>query len=322
MPRKKAVEPKEGEDKPHVETAMEILSASGLNTFAECEYKFWLVYGPHKLREPPTKHTTRGNLVHKVCEDLRDQQISGNRTTWKTEILTLANELFEKRWLTNKSLHSEGEAFKEQTWTQIRNYAQNVIRDMEAMIYSSPDFGLKGIFTMAKPQTEMSINLIEEHGLRGTIDEVINKGKNGDPDPTVALSKHWLLPETEEEEIGLGDLKTSKIFKLAWTPEYERQLKFYALLYYLKFGKMPHYGVIKFLSYGKESYIKFSMRDIEEMKALVDKVQTKAKEDYANESAWKPNTDATFCQYCWHGRTGACADGFAKWHKPEDAPSQ
>jgi hypothetical protein len=306
---------KDYEDKPHVETAMEILSASGLNTYAECEYKFWLVYGPHKLREPPTKHTIRGSLVHKVCEELRDQQISGNRQTWKTEIMQLASALFEKRWATNKSLHEEGEAFKEQTWMQIRNYALSIIRDMEAMIFSSPDFGLKGIFTMAKPKVELAINLVEEYGLRGTIDEVIDKDAN-----TTALSKHWLLPETEAEEIGLGDLKTSKIFKLAWTPEYERQLKFYALLYYLKYGKMPTYGVIKFLSYGKESYIKFTMRDVEEMKVYVDAVQKKAKEDYANESAWKPNTEATFCKYCWHGRTGACQAGFAKWHSENGTP--
>lgn len=303
----------------HVDTAMEVLSPSGINTYMSCNYKFYLTYGPRRIREPNTAATTRGTLVHKVAEDLKDFRLTGQRATWKMELMDFAKGAFDRRWQESPSLHKEPADFKEQTRLMVRNYINSVIVDMEAMVFQKPNFGIKGIWTMVRPKIEIKFDLVESHGLRGTIDELIEKSED-----EVFLIKQWTGPESADDEVIISDLKTSKIYKIAWTDEYERQLKSYATMYFLKHGKVPNYGIIKFLAHGVQTVMKFRRSDVEEILELVKEIQTKAKADYSNEAAWKPNLEGTFCKWCYHSTAtyddsgkvsepAPCQAGWKKW---------
>lgn len=293
----------------YVETPMWVLSPSGLNTFESCEYKFWLRYGPKKIREPNTEATIRGTLVHTVAEKFQQWKYpTFNKTDWKLVIMDKLEELFESEWADAKELHDSPKSYKDQTWMMIRNYGNNVIRDMEAMMFNMPHFGIKGIFTMAKPGVEVKYDLIEEYGIQGTIDELISKKKGTDEDDYVIIS----------------DLKTSKIFKVAWGDDYKRQLTFYALMYYLKHGHLPSAGCIKFLAHGKECYMEFTMEGVEAMLERIKEIQEKARTQRDNGDAWEANTDSQFCKWCWCSTStydeegnvttmAPCEAGWRKW---------
>lgn len=313
----------------HVETNIDVLSPSGFNTYKECEYKFWLVYGPRKLREPATKYTMRGVLVHKVAELLNDWKPSGNRATWKVEMMQEAMRLFEERWGRYKSLHKEPTAFKDETRVMVRNHVNQMAQHFEGNMIKMPDFSLPGIFTMSKPSAEERYNLVLSHKLRGTADEIYDFQEQDEKvaewmgvvekgDEATFIVNHYLAPRNEMEDMLIADLKTSKIFKIAWSPDYERQLLFYAMLHWLKYGKAPEYGSIKWLLYGKESYTRFSIEDIEALYEEVKALQEKARDNYDNEEAWNPDTKAKFCAWCWHGKQGYCQAGYQAHHAEDD----
>lgn len=329
----------------HIDTGMGILSPSGYNTYVTCPKKFWLVYH-EKLREPGTKATLRGSLVHKVCEEISAFKVTGDRRTWKTEILLYAKDRFEYRWNRYKSLHSESPAFKAATWVMIKNFCTMNFMTMEAMISQMPHFGIKGIRTMTFPRKlEEKYNLKEEHGIHGTADEIWDDSyldDEGKPievedflefvekgDEATAMLLNWCAPKNENEEITIGDIKTSKIFKLGWSEEYDVQLQFYALMHYLKYGVLPTYGVVRYVAYGKESYTKFSLEDVLELHGKIKQLQDKIRAESEDPSKWPANIEGKFCKWCWHStakydddsevvRDAPCQEGWKKWSENGD----
>jgi len=317
----------------HVQTAMDVLSPSGFNTYKACPFKFYLTYRMG-IREPGTKATYRGTLVHKVCEELIAFKISGMRSTWKMEVLAEAQRLFDYRWGRYKSLHNEPEAFKQQTWMMVKNFALALIANMEGMVASMPNFALKSLWTMSKPRSEEKLDLKKQHKLHGTADlimdgeEVVTRSDyvefvEKSPEES-AIVQSWFAAKDQMEELTIADIKTSKIYKLAFSNEYKVQLMFYALLFWLKHERMPTYAAINFVAYGIQAYFEIIPDHVYALHEEIKTLQLKCVSDYDSAAAWPADTDSTFCKWCWMGKAtynaagqvikpAECVSGWKKW---------
>lgn len=190
------------------------LTPTAINTYLRCPRKYYYRY----IRKLPTKtniHLVRGCIVHEVLDlffKLRVYSKSGE-TYGSLRQATLA--LFEATWDSHKDqldqLH-----MKPQDLEFYRDDSRKMIINWLHVFLKSP---LKD----PNPKTEVKM-FSKKHKVWGVIDVVQNTAA-----PQVI------------------DYKTSKSMKMI--DDYRLQLSIYALLYFEKYGRLPHRVGIHFLKF-------------------------------------------------------------------------
>jgi RecB family exonuclease len=214
---------------------MRMLSPSSINTFLKCPRKYFY----HYIAELPTKpsiHLLRGNIVHKVLEDLFDRKYS-LRDNFKEELMSAAMVLLESHWDLS-SLEDfpkdKEEIFFKESQQMIRNFIDRFTMQMQITLDSGKAQNFGHAFNLLRPK-------FREHYYKSD-----------------ALNVHGYIDSIEQDfdgHVTLIDYKTSSKYKNLLTEDYKRQLAIYALLYKLEEGKLPANVGINYLKYGEIFYV-------------------------------------------------------------------
>lgn len=208
-----------------------IQSPSSINMYKQCPRRYFYRY----ILKLPTKgsiHLIRGNIVHTTLEKFFSIDLdqfdshefeSGFRSyvlAWLTKLWKENKKELDKLQMTNGDI----ESYFIDSHKMLMNFVDQFVLKLKKKIYEGND--LKESFKILTPAVEEEI-INEELKVRGYIDAI-----------------HDL-----QEEVIIMDYKTSK--KDDMTPEYRLQLGIYALLYKLKYKKVPKKVGINFLKFGE-----------------------------------------------------------------------
>ena len=199
-----------------------VQSPSSINTYKQCPRKYFYRY-ILKLPTKPSIHLIRGNIVHTILEkffqiDLDQFDEKDYEYGFRSYVLGLLAKLWKNANMEPlKMTKEELESYFIDSHQMLMNFVEQFSKKLEGK-------DLKKEFKRITPQVEEAI-MNEELQVRGFIDAI----------------------HSDTDEIIIMDYKTSK--KDDMTPEYRLQLGIYALLYKLKYGKVPHKVGINFLKF-------------------------------------------------------------------------
>ena len=190
------------------------LSPTAINTYLRCPRKFYLRY-IKKLKSKPSIHLYRGMAVHEALAEFQSAPIAPNEG--QIEKAMRLKELFQRAWQRLEPEMDEAgiDKYEQKKFHQESTFMlDGWLRNQE----SSGPF-------QPRPKAEVKA-FSKKHMLMGFMDAVF-EGPRG---------------------VVIVDYKTSKSDRL--TPEIERQLYLYALLYQDRFGKKPFQVMAEFLKTG------------------------------------------------------------------------
>ncbi len=236
-------------------------SPSSILMFKQCPRKYYYRY----IAKLPTKtsiHLIRGNIAHKVLEDIYDIDVSViPEETFPITLRVILQEMLRKEWEANQEKLSslgltedEINIYYEETKIMVNNFYHYLMDRMQQQ-----DMTLKEAFKHVTPIRELRLQSIDK-GVMGFAD-VVQK-ENG---KTVIL-----------------DYKTSKRAEIS--EEYHLQLSIYSLLYG-EFEKVPDEVGILFLKHGKEIRLPVSEEMVKkadlEVRFIHENTQSKNIDDYS-----------------------------------------
>ena len=271
--------------------AKRIQSPSSINTFKQCPRKYYYQY----ILKAPTKpsiHLVRGRVVHSVLEDIYDEDVSQlTLENYKEHFQACIGRLFVGHWnKASEELETLGlnenvlAGYFEESVVMLFNWLNSFCRQIAQM--DAPTF--QDRFEALKPQRELQF-YSEKHQVRGFIDAI--QEVNG--------------------QVHIVDYKTSKRDKM--TSEYRLQLAIYSLMYFEKYGRLPHKAGLFFLKHGARdidvdaSLLQLAVNEIAFVHAHTESEDIN---DY-------PKNVTALCRW----RTGQC-DFYAQCfqNKPVDVP--
>ena len=250
-----------------------IESASSINIYKQCPRRYYYSY-IEQISVLPNIYCVRGNAVHSTLEEFFKMDVKGiSKENYEFELAIIAHEIFKKEWTKKKRelmqlklSKPKLEFFKKESQDMLNNWLRRFFKKLKKEI---KDKNFTEAFEKLRPETELYLES-EEFKLRGYID---------------ALHKI-------EDKIILMDYKTSA--KDDFRDEYRLQMAIYCLLYYDKFGKIPHQVGIDFLRHGEkmmdvnEELLEFAKK---EALLMQENTTTDKIEDY-------PKIKTRLCDWC------------------------
>ena len=236
-----------------------------------------------KLPKIPNIHSLKGQFVHKVIENLFNNKKYIDPVdfvnkeidrVWNVSVLDLSKEDEEKH--------------KRDARSMLTLFADSYKKKIEAMSLDEKFSDMNHVWNYLRPaMNEVRLDSVAL-SLTGRIDSV-----EVDRDGVVSLV----------------DYKTSKKYKHHIREDYIRQIRLYALLYYLENKKLPTYVVLNFIRYGEvfhfpvtPNLIGLAKKDLEFVKLNTHSIDL---EDY-------PQNITNFCEWCDYKE-----ECFGKKHKQE-----
>ncbi len=258
--------------------AKRVQSPSSINLYKQCPRKYYYQY-VLKLPTKPSIHLVRGSVVHEVLEKFFELDIASfDENEFEYGLRSYALASLIKRWKSSeKKLKKLGLSQTEldRYFIESQQMLNNFIADFSAKLKKrTAEVGsINQAFKDLSPIVEEEIKN-HELMVRGFIDAIHDIG----------------------DEITIIDYKTSN--KDIITPEYRLQLGIYALLYKLKYDKLPKKVGINFLKFGEkmmdvdEGLLKEAEREIRYIHEMTESVNIV---DY-------PKQESPLCR--WH--SGQC----------------
>ncbi len=208
--------------------AKRVESPSSINTFKQCTRKYYYQYIA-RLPTLPNVHQVRGTIAHAALEDFYEMS---------TAMLTADNypqkcrghiqSLFFHHWFKHKKqlgmlqLTKDQERFYfEETLLMLMNWVTHFIEDM-GLLRKQKALSAQDAFRQLTPIREQRFKS-DHYSVQGFVDAI-----------------HHI-----EGEVHIIDYKTNASLELK--EENKLQLAIYSLLYFEKYGKMPHKVGIFFL---------------------------------------------------------------------------
>ena len=200
-------------------------SPTSINTYLRCPRKYFLRY-IKGLKSKPSIHLMRGKAVHETIAKF--SQMNFDRSADPETMNNCILDLFEKNWFAqNSDIQKLG--LDSKTIDEFYSESQTMLTGWLKR-YSQKGY--------RRPKTEIKL-FSKAHGVMGIIDAVL----------------------TDNGCILLLDYKTGK--KNEITAETKVQLAIYALLYKVKFGRMPDIVAIDFLKHQEERRFRASEKLIQ-----------------------------------------------------------
>lgn len=222
-----------------------------------------------KLPEVPNIHSLKGQIIHKVIEKL----FSNRKYVDPVEFV---NKELDKLWnvsVLNLSKEDE-EKHKKDARAILTLFADSYKKKIEAMLLDEKFSDIDHIWNYLRPvMNEVNFDS-DALGLTGRID-------------SIEIDKDGV--------VSLVDYKTSKKYRHHIREDYMRQIRLYALLYYLENKKPPAYVILHFIRYGEIFHfpvtpdtIELAKKDLEFVKLNTCSIEMK---DY-------PQNITNFCEWC------------------------
>lgn len=260
--------------------AKRIESPSSINTFKQCQRKYYYQY-IEKLPTFPSIHTVRGNIAHSCLEHFYDIDTSSFTTeNYKQKCREAIHKLLIYHWRAQKrELEKLGLVpdqicfYFEETLLMLLNWSNQFFENLEETRHQK-EISLQEAFAYLTPVREMQY-VSDNYSVRGFIDAI----------------QHL------EDEVHIIDYKTNSSLEVK--DSIRLQLAIYSLLYFEKHGKMPSKAGIFFLRHKlklvpvDEELLKLAKTEIELIHAHTS--ATEKKEDY-------PKSIGPLCK--WNG--GQC----------------
>ncbi len=195
--------------------AKRVESASSINTFFQCNRKYYYQY-IEKLPTKPSIHTVRGNIAHSTLENFYTLDVS-SFTNYEKDFKTALQKIFLEQWgkyreelyalqLSQKEL----EKYFEETLLMLLHWSNSFLREFKEKFSGS----IEETFHQLRPITEAEYSS-DVLSVRGFIDAI----------------------RTEGEEVHIIDYKTNSTSEIK--ESIKIQLGIYSLLYTEKHGKIP-----------------------------------------------------------------------------------
>lgn len=248
------------------------ISATKLNMFLGCARKFYIRYRL-KVSEPANAAMQRGSLVHKVLENFFADKdaLKGDLDFLALRLEARMLEMFDAEWGKPSYYLLETETeMKEETREALLFYIALFMRQFEPL---ARKYSVWAAWAMLRPKFS---------------------------EKEIQTEKHVAYIDTISEKDGetiITDYKTSKVFGSGLNEEYINQLKFYGYLYYLTEGKKPDALLIDYVLFGQRVAVKFTEKDNEDMKALLQHFESMlVEEDYQK---FPKNPNYQWCKTCY-----------------------
>ena len=200
--------------------AKRIESPSSINTFKQCQRKYYYQY-IEKLPTFPSIHTVRGNIAHSCLENFYDIDTSSfTAENYKQKCREAIQKLLFHFWGASKSKLEElqlkqdqARFYFEETMFMLMNWTDQFLDKLEKTIQHK-EMSLMEAFQYLTPIRESKYHS-DNYSVQGFIDAI----------------QHL------EDEVHIIDYKTNA--SLEMKDAIRLQLAIYSLLYFEKHGKMP-----------------------------------------------------------------------------------
>ncbi|MBU0456692.1 MAG: PD-(D/E)XK nuclease family protein [Nanoarchaeota archaeon] len=200
--------------------AKRVESPSSINTFKQCQRKYYYQY-VKKLPTIPNIHQIRGNIAHSTLENLYDIDVSlFNEENYETKFKEAIQKLLFFYWkkyepkLKTLNLNKDQERFYfEETMLMVMNWINHFIKEIDKLM-KEKNISLQEAFQQLTPIREQKY-VSDNYSVQGFIDAI-----------------HLI-----EEEVHIVDYKTNANFE--FKDSIKLQLAIYSLLYFEKHGKLP-----------------------------------------------------------------------------------
>lgn len=202
------------------------LSPSKIITYLQCPMRYKLQYVDGMFEESTELRAGRAvhDAVERTVEDLTWQL-----GDWKERLWSKAERHFVDAWGKHCKTELDGDRlgeYGEMFGSYIRTLAARIDRNLKK------GAGIQNSIKWALPQAlEVSIRTEEPVAITGRIDEVSS-----------------VIAMTQYKETWLVDLKTGKVSDVPFKWDYWLQLQLYALMWYMREGKLPEGTALWFLS--------------------------------------------------------------------------
>lgn len=274
-------------------------SASQINLYLSCPRKWFMRY-KLGIKEPQSIALVKGSFIHEVIEEFYKLKPKGsgfNLTNYREKFYSYSEEVFDKvlkreRKVFGKPAPSFEKEFKAVCKDEFVYACE--LEDSKDIVHN-----YMTLFIMQFTQHARGVQYFSQawYSARPKFSELEFNTKDfiGYADAIVE----------KDNALIVCDYKTSSMYKLGYSEEYERQVKLYAAMYYKQHGVMPDYGCIIFLRYGVQCFYKIDKDTVEqECDELLDWFYANTISDKIED--YPCNHDGQFC-------TSACSkhcDGF------------
>ena len=257
--------------------AKRVQSPSSINLYKQCPRRYFYQYIV-KLPTRPSIHLIRGKVVHSVLEKFFDIDINSMGDEYRFGFKSFMTAYLVKLWNEKKEViqtlnltPEELEHYLIESQKMLLGFVDIFSDKLEKKYKELND--LEKAFKALSPVVEEEIKDVDL-GIRGFIDAI----------------------HEEDGKVKIMDYKTSKKDEI--TDAYRLQLSIYALLYKLKYNKLPDEVGINFLKFGEKTIPvdEEMMKEAElEVKYIHEMTESEDIEDY-------PKNITPLCK--WNG--GKC----------------
>jgi superfamily II DNA or RNA helicase/CRISPR/Cas system-associated exonuclease Cas4 (RecB family) len=246
------------------------ISYSAISQYFGCQRQFWYTYVAKVPSKPDiTAYGDAGNVVHSVLQH------------GYFDPITVVRDLFEQFWNDAKLSTTNKGNFnrllnKEQYWNAVLN-------------------GLAKKYKITKFEEKFEIK--DDHLIKGFLDASVTPEIERFTTPELQIIAQ--NPELYEDKIVVDWKTNSSVDEIGHT----NQMKFYAYLWYRKYGKLPKKFIWEYVKIGQKLERVMTMTEVMETR---DKIQKFINDIYSKQSFndWTPSPD---------GKRTNCSDGVCNW---------
>ena len=201
--------------------AKRIESPSSINTFKQCQRKYYFQY-VEKLPTRPSIHLVRGNIVHSVLEDFYDIDVQPfTQENYSVKFNQAIQMLLMHHWkgysdkLNLLGLSDDKLKFYfEESMNMLMNWSNHFVGDFSKRL-NGGDIDIPSLFSKVTPIREEKY-VSSKYDVRGFIDAI----------------------QIENDQVHIIDYKTNSSSEIK--ESILRQLSIYCLMYKEKHGVLPH----------------------------------------------------------------------------------
>jgi len=272
------------------------ISPSSINTFRQCPRKWYYTY-VLALDTPTTVHLIRGNIVHRVLENMFKQKFVPSGEAFRPHMINGAKKMLDKEWKDMDQLElseEENEMYYEESWNMINRFftkfCDNIQEGIRMKKFSNETQG----YYFTKP-TFKELWIDDQYKIQFNDKWKSEKVANEDKEPfEETLNVGGFIDSVQKDfdnNIILVDYKTSSKYQNVLSEEYTLQLAIYAYLWQKQTGNMPAFVAINYLKYDETfyimvtpSFIKNAVRKIKDMRRFIVEAGLDEEKYIANEN--------------------------------------
>ncbi len=282
------------------------ISPSSINTFSQCPRKWFFDYIKARTSKQ-TIHLIRGNVVHKVLEDIFKTRYFPSGEAFRISMMKKSLSIFEGYWkedfkdfefdddTQNKIFYDESKIMVERFITK---FCDNIQHGISAKKYSNETQGYYFTRPLMKELWICDEKKIQFDGKWKR--KFVKKEDLEDMEDTLHVGGFIDSVQKDfDNNLILVDYKTSTKYKNVFTEDYMRQLSIYSYLWYKQTGELPKYVCVNYLKYDESFYllvtndlIKYAINEIKNMRNNIIDFGLEKEKYFCKESK--------LCEWCSH----------------------